>query len=315
MMKNALRRMAALFCAAVLAACAPASPASTPERERVSFADDLGREISVLCRPKRTAALIGSFADVWLLAGGELAAAANDAWTEFGLSPDGGVVNLGKTTEISLERLLAADPDFILASVNTQIDLELRETFEAAGIPTAYFDVNVFDEYLRMLEICTRITGRADLYETNGLEVQRQVGEALARGMPPGEGPEVLYLRATAKSVKAKGSEGNVLGEMLRDLGCVNIADSDQTLLDSLSLETIIERDPEMIFVVKQGNNSAAVDENLDELVFGNKAWSTLTAVREGRVYEMEPRLYNLKPNNRWGEAYEMLCDILYGNR
>ena len=30
---------------------------------------------------------------------------------------------------------------------------------------------------------------------------------------------------------------------------------------------------------------------------------------------EMEPRLYNLKPNNRWGEAYEMLCDILYGNR
>ena len=120
MMKNALRRMAALLCAAVLAACAPASPAGTPEGERIRFADDLGREVSVPSRPKRTAALIGSFADVWLLAGGELAAAANDAWTEFGLSPDSGVVNLGKTTEISLERLLAADPDFILASVYTK---------------------------------------------------------------------------------------------------------------------------------------------------------------------------------------------------
>ena len=51
MMKNALRRMAALFCAAVLAACAPASPARTPERDRVSYAVDLGREVRVLCRP------------------------------------------------------------------------------------------------------------------------------------------------------------------------------------------------------------------------------------------------------------------------
>lgn len=99
----------------------------------------------------------------------------------------------------------------------------------------------------------------------------------------------MLYLRATAKSVKAKGSEGNVLGEMLRDLGCVNIADSDQTLLDSLSLEAIIERDPEMIFVVKQGNNSAAVDENLTSWSLGTKPGSTLTAVRRGASMRWSP--------------------------
>ena len=33
---------------------------------------------------------------------------------------------------------------------------------------------------------------------------------------------------------------------------------------------------------------------------------------RNGRYYVMDQRLYNVKPNARWGEAYEKLADILY---
>ena len=42
-----------------------------------------------------------------------------------------------------------------------------------------------------------------------------------------------------------------------------------------------------------------------------NPAWSKLTAVQNGRVYFMEKTLFNLKPNHRWGEAYQMLEEIL----
>ena len=34
-----------------------------------------------------------------------------------------------------------------------------------AGVTVAYFDVSDFDAYLQMLDICTDITGRKDLYE------------------------------------------------------------------------------------------------------------------------------------------------------
>ena len=43
-----------------------------------------------------------------------------------------------------------------------------------------------------------------------------------------------------------------------------------------------------------------------------NDAWQSLTAVKEGRVFIMDQRLYNLKPNAKWGEAYEGLAEILY---
>ena len=34
---------------------------------------------------------------------------------------------------------------------------------------------------------------------------------------------------------------------------------------------------------------------------------------KNGRYFLLEKELYNLKPNARWGEAYQKLADILYG--
>ena len=41
--------------------------------------------------------------------------------------------------------------------------------------------------------------------------------------------------------------------------------------------------------------------------------WSQLSAVKNDRVYIMDKNLYSLKPNHRWGEAYELLEEILNG--
>lgn len=114
-------------------------------------------------------------------------------------------------------------------------------------------------------------------------------------------------------SCKVKNSENSVLGEMLAALGCVNIADSDASLLEELSMEAILAADPERIFIVMQGSDQEKVRQTLESAVLSNPAWQQLSAVKNGRVYYMDQQLYNLKPNARWGEAYEKLAEILYG--
>ena len=236
-----------LLCGALLAAltaCGGEAPAE-PEKEEaaveetVTFTDDLGREVT-LVRPRRVAALIGSFADVWCLAGGEdtLVAAADDSWTQFSLDLPETVVNLGAVKEPNTERLLAAEPDLVLGSTKTAADLEMLDMLEQCGIPVGYFDVSSFQDYLRMLEICTRLTGCPERYAQYGSEVEEQIGEAMTR--PDGSAPRVLYIRATGSSCKVKNSQDTVLGEMLAALGCVNIADSETGLLEELSMETIL---------------------------------------------------------------------------
>lgn len=277
--------------------------------ESVTFLDDLGRTVQAKQSP-RAAALIGSFADVWLLAGGELTAAANDSWDSLSLPLGDQVANLGSITEPDVERLITSGPELVLASANTEADLELEELLTQAGIPVAYFAVSDFEEYLHMLDVCTALTGRRDLYEEHGLKVQEEILKVKER--IDGSSPAVLFLRASAGSVKAKGSRGSVCGEMLADLGCINIADSEETLLEDLSLEAILAADPDYLFVTTQGADTEAAMANFEHVLVENPAWNSLTAVKENRYYVLEKRLYNLKPNARWGEAYRKLADILY---
>ena len=295
----------------------PSSASGSAERgtagTAVTFTDGLGRSLTV-DSPRRVAALIGSFADMWCLAGGKdtLVAAAADTWTQFSLALPDTVQNLGAVKEPSAETLLAVQPDLVLASTKTQADIDLLPTLEQAGIPVAYFDVSSFSDYLEMLEICTRITGCPERYEQYGTAVQAQVEEAKARAEGK-EAPTVLYLRATGGSCKVKNSKGSVLGEMLEDLRCTNIADSDASLLEELSMESILAADPDYIFLVLQGGNQEKARQTLEKAVLSNPAWQQLTAVKEGRCHYMDQALYNLKPNARWGEAYEGLAEILYG--
>lgn len=316
-----LRPLAAILLACTLTACAPAaSPAdstaqsgssASSEAQAVTFTDDLGRTVTVE-HPERVAALIGSFADIWCLAGGQstLVATANDAWTSFDLGLDESVLDLGAIKEPNFEVLLSAQPDFVLASCNTTTNVDMKDSLEKANIPVAYFDIQNFTDYLRMLEICTQLTGCPERYVQYGEEIGKEIDQAVAR--QDGSQPTILCMRATGSSCKVKGSTDFLLGEMLADLGCINVADQDSALLEDLSLEAIMAADPDYIFVVLQGSDPTDAQQTLERTLLSNPAWQSLRAVQEGRFYTLEHSLYNLKPNARWGEAYEKLADILY---
>lgn len=278
----------------------------------LTFTDALDREVTVPVEPQRVAVLLGSYADVWCLAGGQdsLVAAASDAWTDFDLNLGDDVANLGSLMEPNLEELIAAQPDLVIASSNTTSNVELLSSLEELGVPVLYFGVNSFTDYLQMLDVCTQITGQPQNYQTYGLDVQAQVDKA--KEQVDGSAPTVLLLRSASTSCKVKNSKGTVLGEILADLGAVNIADSDTSLLEDLSLERIIADDPDYIFVVFQGSDQAAAQKTLDAALTSNPAWDTLSAVQNGHFYLMEKELYHLKPNARWGEAYQKVADILY---
>ena len=299
--------IAVLLMILVLAGCT----APEMEEEGFTFTDDLGREVTV-ASTERVACLIGSFADIWHLAGGvdSIVATAKDTWTYFDLPLKEDVVNLGGTKELDLEQLIACDPDFIIASCNTDAQVDLKDTFDAMGMTVAYFDVSTFEDYLRVLKLFTQLMEYPEMYRLYGEEVGYEVSRAIARA--DGSQPSVLYIRASGSSVKVKNSEGSVLGEMLADLDCRNIADSEDSLLEQLSMEVILQEDPDYIFVIMQSADPAAAEQVLEATLLSDPAWNTLTAVREGRYHVLDQTLYNLKPNERWGEAYEQLAQILY---
>ena len=294
----------------VLTACGQGEGTAKTE-EGYTFTDDLGREVTVASH-ERVAVLLGSYADMWVLAGGEVCAAPEDAFEDFDLSLSDDTVNLGETKRLSLELLLSARPDFVIASTNTSQHLELQQPLEGAGIATAYFDVACFEDYLRVLKICTDITGKQDRYEQYGTDIQKKIGDILMRNANAAP-RTVLFMRASATSIRAKGNSGNVLGEMLDSLNCINIADTNESLLENLSIESILLQNPDYIFIVQVGDDMEETKRNIDNMFQENPLWNELDAVKNGQVHILDKRLYNQKPNALWAEAYEKLEEILYG--
>lgn len=277
------------------------------ESEGLVITDDLGRTVTVESAD-RVACLIGSFADLYSDAGGKdnIVAAADDAFDDFDLDLD--AANLGGVKDINLETLADTQPDLVIASSRTDAQTELLDTLEAMNMTVLYFDVSSFDDYLRVLKTMTEITGDEQAYETNGISQQEEI-DAI-RNETHDTSPTILALRATSKSVKALGTN-SVLGQMLEDLKTVNPA-GDVTSAE-LSLEQIVEANPEKIFIVLQGDEDKA-NASLQEQLLDNPVWQSLDAVKNGQVYYLDGRLYNLKPNASWAKAEKDLETLVYGS-
>ena len=81
-------------------------------------------------------------------------------------------------------------------------------------------------------------------------------------------------------------------------------------LLDGLSLEHVMLRDPDYIFLSPMGDEGAAKAQIAE--LFSQEGWRELTAVQTENYSFLEKELFHFKPNARWAEAYRSLAELLY---
>ena len=310
--------LAVRLSAALLSGCAgqgsgesaSASVSQDTEAEQaVSFTDVMGYPVT-LNSWDRVVSLYGSFGETWMLAGGTLVGTTSDAIEERGLVLGDEVAIVGSVKQPNFEEILAANPDFVILSADTAEHVELHDALTDAGIAHAYYRVDTFSDYLSMLEQFCSLTGRDDLYEQNGLEVQAQIQQVLEE-VEGREGPTVLLLRAYSTGAKAKGAD-YLAGVMLEDLGAENLVERYDSLLEEVSMEEVIAADPDYIFVVTMGSSQEKALEYMSEHFQSNPAWAGLTAVANDHYVVLPKELFHYKPNARWGESYETLAKYLY---
>ena len=264
-------------------------------------------EASDLSADSRVVALSRSVGEMWLLAGGNLVGATDDAMDLEGLSKE--CASVGKLSAPSAEAILALHPALVLTAPDIPAQREVQKTLEAAGIRCQAVDINNFADYASVMQNFTAETGRADLYEKNVTAVQQKIDSVKAA--LPGEvkGKTFLVIRASAAKTKVLKSDHFAVA-MLEDLGLTNAAP--ESLLDQLSMEGITEANPDYLFVIFQGEPKEA-EAVYQELIGGQPAYDQLKAVKDGHTAVLPKDLFQYKPNARWGEAYAKLAELLGG--
>lgn len=298
------------LCILILSGCAGREPAG----EGYTFTDDTGAEITVPEKPEKTAVLLSSLADLWITAGGNVDVTVGESVERGFVDPSVILVDDGAGKTVNLEALIAAQPDFVLYSADLAGQLECADALRAAGIPAAGFAVETFDDYLRVLKICTDILGTPERYGQYGTALQAEIDAMVAIARAQENQPDILFVRAgsSARYTKAKTAENHFVCGMLKDLGTFNIAEKAPVLLDGLSTEEILLSDPDFILFTTMGDETAGTSY-MDSLI-SDPVWQTLTAVKSGNVHQIPKELFQYKPNARWGEAYAYLIELIYGD-
>ncbi len=277
--------------------------------EEVSFTDDLGNEVKLTKRPKNVVCLMGSYADAWIDAGGKLVGVTEDVSDYRDIAVTDEIKTIGTIKDPNIEVILSLKPDFVILSADISSHLDVAKILQKNNISYAFFKVEVFEDYLKMLKIFTDITCEEELYVKNGLDVKEKIDNILSN-IKIDKKSSVLLIRAFSKGAKAK-TDDVMAGAMLEEFGTVNIASKYPSLLEDLSMEVIIKEDPDYIFVITMGQDSEKALEGLKNGIESSPAWSNLSAVKNDRYIVLPKELFHYKPNSRWDEAYEYLAKIL----
>ncbi len=278
-----------------------------------TFTDDLGNQVTVASH-ERVVAGMGSFANIWELAGGTLVGASDDAFSDYSISSQ--AEKVGDFSSLNAESIIALNPDFVILTGTSSgrgggvAQADLKDTLEAAGIAVAYFSVTTFDDYLRMLKTCSEITGDSAAYEKNGAKIAKKI-EAIKAKVEGKSAGSVVVLTTYSGGTRVQASSTQT-GCMLADLGASNITDQDQSLLQDYSLESLVKADPDYIFLLPMGDDDASAQKALKDQTTSNPAWKELSAVKNDHVITLDPKLFLYKPTNQWDKAYKTLYKALY---
>ena len=261
--------------------------------------------------PQRVAVLFSSLAEIWLEAGGEIAVTVGET-VERGFVPaDTPLVDSGAGKTINVELLISHKPDLVICSADIPAQVEAAQILAAAGIATLVLRVETVDDYVEALRRMTEITGDEAAY-ARGLAMKAEIDSLLASdNVQALRGKTVLFVRAgsTASSTKPKSSADHFAAMMLREFGCINLADRADTAIDGIGMEAILAADPDYIFFSLMGDEASARD-NVATLL-ASDTWQALSAVKAGRTVILDRTLFHFKPCGRWAEAYRTLADLL----
>lgn len=179
-----------------------------------------------------------------------------------------------------------------------------------AGVPVAFFRVTTFADYERVMGIFCQITGRDDFYQQQVAAVKSQIDDDIQTYSVAGRAPTALVVSAYSKGLVVQDSSG-MAGAIVRDLGAVNVADENPSLLSYFSLEAAIEADPDYILVLAASDDEQMAQQYYEDAVGSDSVWADMAAVREGRVTMLDAAHFLYKPLDKWAESYEIVGQAL----
>jgi len=265
-----------------------------------AYVDDAGRRIYFAKPPTRIVSLAPSITEMLFAmeAGDQLVGVTDfcDYPPEALKKPKVGYSNP------NMESLVALQPDLVVAP-NDFLKPDVIMKFEQLKIPVFILaDKNVESIFVH-IQTLGRIVGRSQKADAVAMQLREQV--AAIKQRVQGNAPvRMLYVLNSQPLITV--GPGSFIDQLVGMAGGVNIAAKSVTPYPRLSMESVLQEDPEvLVFPVGKAEGISESEQQ------AWRQWSTMTAVKRGRLHQIAADWLN-RPGPRIAKGLESLAAILH---
>ena len=216
---------------------------------------------------------------------------------------------VGMAMNPDLEILKSLEPDYVLSPNSLQSDLQPK--YASIGVKSLFLDLKSVEGMYASIQGLGEKFGKTE--EANAMLTEFDAFMEAYRSRSSGkESPRVLVLMGLPGSYIVA-TESSYVGSLVKLAGGENIyGDGDGEEFLTANTEDMQAKDPDIIL-----RAAHALPDQVRQMFASefetNDVWKHFQAVEEGRVYDLDPALFNMSANFSYGDALEALQPMLYG--
>ena len=288
-----------------------APPATAVAAYPLTLTDDDGRELTLEAPPERIVSLAPSNTEI---------VCALDACdrlvgvTDFDDHP-AEVADIDKvvvSAVVDVERVVAAEPDLVLAAGNEITPSAVLDQLDDLGLPVMVLYPETLDDVYADIDLVGRALDQVDEAEALVTQMKDEV-DRVTTAVEGAEAPLTLYEVFHAEGTTYTAGEGSFLASILELAGAEPLTGDAQGLLTP---EALVAADPELILLGTASYDPSLADgEAALETVAGRPGWADLRAVRDGMVVPYLDDIVTTRPGPRIVEGLEALARAIHPDR
>ena len=216
---------------------------------------------------------------------------------------------VGMAMSPDLEILKSLHPDYVLSPNSLQSDLQPK--YASIGVKSIFLNLKSVEGMYASIQGLGEKFGR----EEQARAMLAEFDEFMARYQSVNSGkqsPRVLVLMGLPGSYIVA-TESSYVGSLVKLAGGANIyGDGNGEEFLTANTEDMQQKDPDIILRAAHALPDQVKQMFADEFST-NDIWKHFRAVQNGKVYDLDPALFNMSANFSYGDALQALQPMLYG--
>lgn len=220
------------------------------------------------------------------------------------------IPKIGSPMKPDLEIVTSLNPDLYVSDSNLKEGIE--EIFKSANLETMFLSSNSYEDVFKNIETLGAYLNNEDKANAIVSEMRNKEKEIMD-SITGKESSKVLILFGTLESFMIA-TQHSYTGNLVEILGGINVAGDlakDKPMpYVPFSLETVADLNPGVI--LRLTHASPEISKKAFDEEFKKGFWVNLDAVKNEKVFDLDPEYFGVSANMRVMDALEQMAKILY---